>query len=332
MSSAKYLRLGVAPVDETGPILRLNQEVFLCFNSRDHATRHPDEARHAASTLNRDTRIPLGKEFASLFWFKGSRSLTMQARLHAIISSRSFQGLVLGLIIINAVILGAETIDGVKDSVGQELMILDRIIIYTFAVEILMRFFAEPRAYFRNGWNIFDFVIVLVSFLAATSGLAAIRAFRVLRVLRVVTVIPRMRVVVSALLDAIPGIASVGVVLILIVYVFAVIAANLYGGDHEIFGDVFVSMYTLFQVMTLEGWPDIAAEVAMTHPNSWIFFLTFVLIATFTMLNLFVAIVVRVVEEDSDALLTAETKLIQSEIRQLRADIKAMVDSRDRDS
>ena len=170
----------------------------------------------------------------------------------------------------------------------------------------------------KNGWNLFDFVVITISLIAATSGLAALRAFRVLRILRVITVIPRMRVVVSALLDAIPGIASVGVVLALIIYVFAVIGASLYGSAHPaIFGDVFQAMYTLFQVMTLEGWPDIAAQVRETHPRSWAFFLSFVLIATFTMLNLFVAIVVRVVEEDSESLI--EDMLINQ--RALRDDV-----------
>ena len=136
---------------------------------------------------------------------------------------------------------------------------------------------------------------------------------------------PRMRVVVAALLDAIPGIASVGIVLVLILYVFAVIAANLYGPEHpDLFGNVFVSMYTLFTIMTLEGWREIADAVAETHPRSWAFFLTFVLIATFTMLNLFVAIVVRVVEEDSEELAAAQTEEIRSEIRALREDIAAL--------
>lgn len=134
-----------------------------------------------------------------------------------------------------------------------------------------------------------------------------------------------MRVVVSALLDAIPGIASVGVVLALIIYVFAVIAATLYGPVHpDLFGDVFQAMYTLFQVMTLEGWPDIAARVGETHPRSWAFFLTFVLIATFTMLNLFVAIVVRVVEEDSETLfndVTEMQKAMRDDIAAMRAEI-----------
>lgn len=225
----------------------------------------------------------------------------MRETLRKIIESAAFQTVVLIAIIVNAIILGAETVPDIRTAMGASLMTIDRIIIYAFTVEILLRIYAYRLDYFKNGWNIFDFIIVVVSLVAATSGLAAIRAFRVLRVLRLVTAVPRMRVVVSALLDAIPGIASVGLIVLLIVYVFAVIAASLYGPEHEkLFGDVFAAMYTLFQVMTLEGWPDIAAEVSQTHPNSWVFFLTFVMIATFTMLNLFVAIVVRVVEEDAD--------------------------------
>jgi len=246
-------------------------------------------------------------------------------KVEKLVESNAFQGVVLALIIINAVILGAETFPGIKERLGGALMLIDRVIIYAFVGEIILRILAERNAYLRNGWNIFDFIIVMISLMAATSGLAALRAFRVLRVLRVITVIPRMRLVVSALLDAIPGIASVGVVLALIVYVFAVIAANLYGEAHpERFGDVFAAMYTLFQVMTLEGWPDIAAEVAETHTRSWVFFLTFVLIATFTMLNLFVAIVVRVVEEDADPWfegLIANQEAMRDDISELKRDI-----------
>ena len=247
----------------------------------------------------------------------------MRERLKIIIESGAFQAVVLIAIIVNAIILGAETLPDVKQSSGGPLQMIDRAIIYGFTAEIALRIIAYRADYFKNGWNIFDFIIVIVSLAAATSGLAAIRAFRVLRVLRLVTAVPRMRVVVSALLDAIPGIASVGLIVILIVYVFAVIAANLYGAEHQaLFGDVFSAMYTLFQVMTLEGWPDIAAEVSETHPNSWIFFLTFVLIATFTMLNLFVAIVVRVVEEDSDTFvhdMIEKTNKISDDVTEIKA-------------
>lgn len=257
----------------------------------------------------------------------------LRRRICLLVENRIFQSVVLGLILVNAVILGFETFPGVTDAYGPLLHHMDRIIIYGFILEIGLRIFAWRGDYFRQGWNVFDFLIVLVSLLAATSGLAALRAFRVLRVLRVITVIPRMRVVVSALLDSLPGIASVGVVLALIIYVFAVIASNLYGADHPArFGDVFTSMYTLFQVMTLEGWPDIAAKVSETHPRSWVFFLSFVLLATFTMLNLFVAIVVRVVEEDSDPLferVVENQNAIVAEIAALREDIRALREERD---
>lgn len=242
-----------------------------------------------------------------------------------LVESRWFQTLVLGLIIINALILGAETFENISASVGPVLAAVDRLIIYAFVVEIGLRIIAYRGAYFTNGWNLFDFVIVAISLLAATSGLGALRAFRVLRILRVITVIPRMRVVVSALLDSIPGIASVGVVLALILYVFAVIAANLYGPAHPaLFGDVFRAMSTLFQVMTLEGWPDIAAAVGETHQRSWIFFFTFVLIATFTMLNLFVAIVVRVVEEDSEPIVEdvlSNQRALREDVAELKRDV-----------
>ncbi|MEM8770601.1 MAG: ion transporter [Pseudomonadota bacterium] len=258
----------------------------------------------------------------------------MRKKIRILVDGAFFQIVVLILIVANAIILGAETFPNVISSVGPFLMEIDRFILYAFIAEIGLRIIAYGPGYFRTGWNLFDFTIVLVSLLAATSGLAALRAFRVLRVLRVITVIPRMRVVVSALLDSLPGIASVGVVLALIIYVFAVIASNLYGADHPArFGDVFAAMYTLFQIMTLEGWPDIAARVGQTHPNSWFFFLSFVLLATFTMLNLFVAIVVRVVEEDSDPWfddLIDGQKALTEEIAALRAEVAAL-SLRDRD-
>lgn len=259
---------------------------------------------------------------------EAGQAVPQRTSLQRFVETPPFQSVVLALIIINAVVLGAETFDGVQAAAGPWLQVIDRIIVYAFVVELGLRLLAWRGAYFRNGWNVFDFLIVAVSIGAATSGLAALRAFRVLRVLRVITVIPRMRVVVSALLDSIPGIASVGVVLALILYVFAVIAANLYGPDHpDLFGDVFQAMYTLFQVMTLEGWPDMAAQVSETHPRSWVFFLTFVLIATFTMLNLFVAIVVRVVEEDSEPVIQNVIdgqNEIKREISALRDEIQAL--------
>lgn len=248
----------------------------------------------------------------------------MRDTVKNLVEGRWFQNLVLALIIFNAILLGVDTLAVVRESGLRPIFAaLDRAIIYAFAVEVGLRLYAHRRDYFRNGWNVFDFVIVLTSLLAASSGLAAIRAFRVLRVLRVVTVIPRMRMVVSGLLGAIPGIGSVGVLVVLIIYVFAVIAANLYGPEHpELFGDVFASMYTLFQVMTLENWPDVADAVRETHPRSWMFFVSFLLVGTFTMLNLFIAIVVRAVEEEQDTqinILLEQNRAMQGELAEIRA-------------
>ncbi|MBB5518904.1 ion transporter [Amphiplicatus metriothermophilus] len=244
------------------------------------------------------------------------------------VESRWFQYGVLALIVFNAVILGADTIPAVRAALGQTLLAADRIIVYAFVGEIALRIYAYRLDYFKSGWNLFDFLIVFISLFAASSGLSALRAFRVLRVLRVIAVIPRMRVVVSALLDAIPGIASAGVVIVLILYVFAVIAANLYGAAHPaLFGDVFAAMYTLFQVMTLEGWPDIAEAVRETHPRSWAFFVSFLLIGAFTLLNLFVAIVVRAVEEDAGPLFggfVEEQRALREEVAALRREIAAL--------
>lgn len=247
----------------------------------------------------------------------------MSEQARRIVESGVFQNAVLALILVNAAVLGAETLPVVKRAAGGALLLVDRVIIYAFTAEIALRLVAYRASYFRSGWNVFDFIIVAVSLFAAQSGLGAIRAFRVLRVLRVVTVIPRMRTVVSGLLNAIPGVASVGVLLVIILYVFAVIAANLYGGAHpDLFGDVFRSMYTLFQVMTLENWPDVAGEIAETHERSWIFFVAFLLVATFTMLNLFVAIIVRVIDEDADPRLDALRAEI-AELKTMVADLAA---------
>lgn len=251
----------------------------------------------------------------------------MQAAIRRLVEHPAFHWTILMLILANAAILGAETLPGVRAGAGGVLLALDRAIVWAFVGELALRFLAGPRAYFRSGWNVFDFTIVLISLFAASSGLAALRAFRVLRVLRVVTVIPRMRVVVSALLDAIPGIASVGLILVIIVYVFAVIAAQLYGLAHPaLFGDVFLAMYTLFKVLTLDGWAEMATAVAATHPRSWIFFVAFLLIATFTMLNLFVAIIVRVVEEDAEEAMAEQTASLKEEIRALRDEMRRLAD------
>ena len=251
-------------------------------------------------------------------------------QLRGFLNSHAFQWTILVLIFANAALLGIETLPWIGDDHGRVLLMIDFGFLMVFLVELALRIYAWRAEFFTNGWNIFDFVIIVFSALAFSNLFAALRAFRVLRVMHLITLMPRMRTVVRALIDSIPGILSVGVLIVLIVYVFAVIASNLYGDNHPaLFGDVFTSMYTLFQVMTLEGWADIAREVEETNPFAWIFFLSFLLIGTFTMLNLFVAIVVRVVEEDSEEtedLVVRETDAVQLEVQGLRRQIDTLTE------
>ncbi|MGV6801343.1 MAG: ion transporter [bacterium] len=247
-------------------------------------------------------------------------------KLKLILQGHIFQYSILILILFNAITLGMETFPSIQESFGQQIQWIDQILLFIFVAELCVRVGVYRKKFFNSGWNIFDFIIITISALSMSPLFAALRAFRVLRLLHIVTVMPRMRVVVSALIDSIPGILSVGVVVVLVLYVFAIIASNLYGATNpEHFGNIFITMYTLFQVMTLEGWVEIAADVSSYHQYSWIFFIAFVLVGTFTMLNLFVAIIVRVVEEDSqetEELLVSESDQLKQEIQYLRQELK----------
>jgi voltage-gated sodium channel len=214
------------------------------------------------------------------------------------------QRVILALILVNAAILGLETSPSLMASHGPLLIALDQAILALFVVEIAARLVVHRLAFFRDPWSVFDFLVVGIALVPATGQLAVLRALRVLRVLRILTIVPSMRRVVGALLSAIPGLSSIALVLLLIYYVFAVIATNLFAAAYpEWFGDLGRSLYTLFQIMTLESWSmGIARPVMETFPYAWAFFVPFILIATFTMLNLFVAIIVSAMQtyEQSD--------------------------------
>jgi voltage-gated sodium channel len=171
-----------------------------------------------------------------------------------------------------------------------------------FVIEIIARLFVYRGRFFRDPWSIFDFVVVGIALLPATGQFSVLRALRVLRVLRILTIVPSMRRVVGALLGAIPGLISIGLVLLIIYYVFAVIATNLFAvAFPEWFGNLGRSFYTLFQIMTLESWSmGISRPVMEQFPHAWAFFISFILIATFTMLNLFIAIIVNAMQTFSE--------------------------------
>ena len=218
------------------------------------------------------------------------------------VESPRVQNSIMVLIVINAIILGLETVPAAMDNYGTLLLTLDRLILGVFVIEILLRIFAHRLGFFRDAWSIFDFIVVGIALVPASGPFAVLRALRVLRVLRLLTLVPSMRRVVGALLKSIPGLGSIALVLLLIYYVFAVIATKLFGPAFpQWFGSIGESLFTLFQIMTLESWSmGIVRPVMEVHPAAWVFFVCFILIATFTMLNLFIAIIVNAMHSFSE--------------------------------
>lgn len=210
---------------------------------------------------------------------------------------------IVALILINAAILGLETSPTVMGSVGDLLLGIDKLILAVFVVEIAIRLYVHRLDFWRDPWSVFDFSVVAIALVPAAGPFAVLRALRVLRVLRLLTMVPSMRRVVGALLAAIPGLASIALVLAILYYVFAVIATSLFANSHpEWFGTLGRSLYTLFQIMTLESWSmGIARPVMEVYPYAWAFFIPFILVATFTMLNLFIAIIVNAMQSFTES-------------------------------
>lgn len=210
---------------------------------------------------------------------------------------------ILTLVIINAIILGMETSVGIMNVIGKFLIIIDGIILSIFVLEIVARLFVYRWKFWKDPWSVFDFTVVAIALIPASGPFAVMRALRVLRVLRLLTIVPSMRRVVGALLAAIPGLGSIALVLMIIYYVFAVIATNLFAEAYpEWFGTLGHSFYTLFQIMTLESWSmGISRPVMEQFPYAWVFFIPFILVATFTMLNLFIAIIVNAMHNYSES-------------------------------
>lgn len=256
--------------------------------------------------------------------------LTQQSastKLQQFIEQKRFQYTILMLIIINAVLLGMETSASLMAQYGDLILSLDKALLAIFVLELLLRIYAYRLAFFRDPWSLFDFSVVAIALLPATGQFSVLRALRVLRVLRVLTIVPSMRRVVSALLGSLPGLGSIAMVLLLIYYVFAVIATKLFGAAFpEWFGSIGASFYTLFQVMTLESWSmGISRPVMEQFPYAWLFFVPFILIATFTMLNLFIAIIVNTMqtftEQEHAQERAADQAAEQAEQQQLHAEL-----------
>lgn len=219
----------------------------------------------------------------------------LRARVGAWVTSPGVQRFIIALIVVNAVTLGLETSSVVMADYGDLLHVADRAILTVFVAEIAAKLFAFGWRFFRDPWNVFDFLVVGIALVPASGPLAVLRTLRVLRVLRLVSTVPRLRMVIEALLHAIPGIGAIAGLLLLIFYVGAVMATSLFAADFpDWFGHIGRSMFTLFQIMTLESWSmGIVRPVMEQHPLAWLFFVPFIIVTSFAVLNLFIALIVN---------------------------------------
>lgn len=215
----------------------------------------------------------------------------LRRRLRGLLEDARLQNGIIALILLNAVTLGLETSGEVMAAAGVWIKALDGLILAAFTLEVLAKLYAYRLNFWRDAWNVFDFLVVAVALVPSSGPFSVLR---VLRLLRLVRMVPTLRNIVESLLHAVPGIVSIFGLLILVFYVFAIIATSLFGQTHpEWFGTLGASLYTLFQVMTLESWSmGIARPVIEVHPWAWAFFVPFILVSSFTVLNLFIAVIV----------------------------------------
>ncbi|MQA87846.1 MAG: ion transporter [Streptosporangiales bacterium] len=266
--------------------------------------------------------------------------MTWRERVRALVDSPRFQQAIIAVIAVNAATLGLETSPALMEEIGGALNAVDRTALGIFVAELALRVYAHRARFFRDPWSCFDALVVSVSLLPNSGTLSVLRALRIVRALRLITAVPSIRRVVAALLAAFPGVVSIIGLLALVIYVAAVMTTNLFAAaSPEYFGDLGASLFTLFQVMTGENWPDVAGEVMAVQPLAWIFFVVYILISTFVVLNLFIAVVVSAMESQVRAETEADldqreqreeereakrNTAVLAELRALRADVEAL--------
>ncbi len=244
-----------------------------------------------------------------------------------------------GVILLNAAVLGLLTDPALLASHGRWLRAVDVSCLVVFVVELILKLTAHRAAFWRSGWNVFDLGVVSIALVPGAGPWAVLRSLRVLRVLRLLTVVPQLRRVVAAFLHAIPGLAGVVAVMAVFYYTAGVLATNLFGPTHpQWFGTLGGSLYTLFQIMTLESWSmGIVRPLMESHPWAWAFFVPFIVVATFTILNLFIGIIVSTMQELGTAGLGEDRKSgpelvetlarLEREIGELRRQVAAGQDA-----
>lgn len=250
----------------------------------------------------------------------------MLTSLQTLIESRRFETFIAALIVVNAITLGLETSKTVMSSASGLLHFIDRVLLVIFTIELIARLVVYRSRFHRDPWRIFDLIVIGISWLPATGGLSVLRALRILRVLRLVGVVPSLRKVVGGLVAALPGMGSIVLLMTLVFYVFSVMATKLFSETFpEWFGTIAESAYTLFQVMTLESWSmGIVRPVMEVFPYAWMFFIPFIMCTTFTVLNLFIGIIVSAMQSEHEETETEERNAMHTDQATMIAEVKAL--------
>ena len=255
----------------------------------------------------------------------------MRDRIAAFLELSIVRNGIIGVILFNSVILGMETSGTLMGAYGPLITALDRLCLSIFVVEILLKLFAYRLGFFRSGWNIFDFLIVGISLVPGSEALTVLRALRILRLLRVVSVTPSLRRVVGGFLKALPGMGSVFLLMSMIFYIGSVMATKLFQDSFpEWFGTIGRSAYSLFQIMTLESWSmGIVRPVMEVYPHAWVFFVPFIMMTTFAVVNLLVGLIVNSMQDAHHEEDVVKTDAYRDEVLARLEKIERRLDRRD---
>lgn len=262
-----------------------------------------------------------------------SGKVSWQARFESARSNRLFELFIILVIIASALLIGVKTYQ-LPSWVKPLIDGLDLLITLIFLVEISIRFLGEPqkRAFFRNGWNVFDTLIVFISLIPIddTDSALVARLVRVFRVLRMVSIVPELRLLLNSIISALPRLGYVAALIFIIFYIYAAAGSLFFDRiNPELWGNISIAMLTLFRVMTFEDWTDVMYETMDVYPWSWIFYLTFIFLTTFAFLNMVIGIVVSVLDEEQSKLDTEDpnrTSLanLKDELTEIRTSLRAI--------
>jgi voltage-gated sodium channel len=249
----------------------------------------------------------------------------VRSRCRAIAEAPWFSRVVVAVLVVNAVAIGLNTAASVSRSLDPFLVATEVAVVTIFVVEMAIKITGFGRGFFRDRWNWFDLIVIVLSIVPASGTLLMLRTVRILRTFRLISVVPSMRRVVNALFTAVPGLVSILLLLMLVLYTSAIAAVQMFGAvTPEEFGSLGVSLLTMFKVMT-QGWPDVADVLLQARPLSWVFFVGYIVVTGFIVLNLLIAVIVNAMERQvMEALVVREAVVERDHHAELMAELTAL--------